>query len=109
LDEINAVQAGDEQWHQLTWGDLSDTPGEFIGDQGGRPVFGEEYFRRTMKQLGMNVLIRSHQPRIKPVIFDKHCLTLMTSYAYTFTRSIAIVDLEKPVVNTVDDLEVLEI
>ncbi|MFZ5907920.1 MAG: hypothetical protein ACOYVJ_11050 [Nitrospirota bacterium] len=62
-----------------------------------------------MNQLRKNVLVRSHQPRIKPVIFDKKCITLMTSYAYTFTRLIAIADLEKPCISSADDLELLEI
>jgi len=109
LEEINAVQMCSEHWQQLTWGDFMERPGDFIGDRGGRPVFGEDYFKRTMKQLGANVLIRSHQPHIKPVIFEKRCLTLMTSYYYTFSRNIAIVDLEKPSINSADDMEIVEI
>jgi predicted phosphodiesterase len=109
LEEINSIQACSEHWIQLTWGDLKEEPGEFIGDLRGRPVFGEDYFKRTMKQFGANVLIRSHQPKIEPVIFEKRCITLMTSYYYTFTRTIAIVDLEKPSINSVDDLEIIEI
>ena len=64
---------------------------------------------RTMQQLGMQVLIRSHQPNINPVIFQKRCLTLMTSYYYTLERRVAIVDLEKPLIRTVDDVEIVEI
>jgi predicted MPP superfamily phosphohydrolase len=109
LEEINAIQVCSEQWIQLTWGDLKEEPVEFINDRGGRPTFGEDYFNRTMKQLGANVLIRSHQPKIEPVIFEKRCLTLMTSYYCTFTRTIAIVDLEKPLINSVGDLEIVEI
>ena len=71
--------------------------------------FGEDYFTRTMGQLGTNILIRSHQPRINPVIYNNKCLTLMTSYFYTMKRLIAIADLEKSVINSVDDLEIIEI
>lgn len=109
LEEIDLVQLCSEHWTQLTWGDFIEQPGEFLGDQRGRPVYGEDYFTRTMKQLGLNVLIRSHQPYINPVMFNKHCLTLMTSYYYTFERHIAVVDLEKPVIHSVDDLEIAEI
>jgi hypothetical protein len=62
-----------------------------------------------MKHLGLHVLIRSHQPNINPVIFDKRCLTLMTSHYYTFERRVAIVDLEKPSIRSVDDLEIVDI
>jgi hypothetical protein len=55
------------------------------------------------------VLIRAHQARINPVIFDKKCITLITSYAYAFTRLIAIADLEKPFINSADDIEIVEI
>jgi hypothetical protein len=109
LEEINAIQLCSEQWHQVTWGDFVEMQGKIVNDPEGRPKFGEDYFLRVMKQLGKDVLIRSHQPRIKPIIFDKRCITLMTSYAYTFTRLIAIADLEKPFIHSADDLEILEI
>ncbi len=109
LEEVNTIQLCSEQWHQVTWGDFVEMPGERVNDPKDRPGFGEGYFIRAMKQLGKNVLIRSHQPKIKPVIFDKRCITLMTSYAYTFTRHIAIADLEKPFIHSADDLEILEI
>jgi hypothetical protein len=108
-EDINGVQICSEHWFQLTWGDFADKQGEFIATNSGRPVFGNDYFNRVMKQLGAQVLIRSHQANIDSVIFDKRCLTLMTSYYYTMTRTIAIADLEKPVINSVDDLEIVEI
>lgn len=109
LEEIDTVQLCSEHWTQLTWGDFVEQPGEFLGDQRGRPAYGEDYFNRTMKQLGLHVLIRSHQPEINPVIFDRRCLTVMTSYYYTFERHVALVDLEKPLIRSVDDLEIVEI
>jgi hypothetical protein len=108
-EDINGVQICSEHWFQLTWGDFADKQGEFIATNSGRPVFGNDYFNRVMKQLGAQVLIRSHQANIDSVIFDKRCLTLMTSYYYTMTRTIAIADLGKPVINSVDDLEIVEI
>jgi hypothetical protein len=62
-----------------------------------------------MKQLNKNILIRSHQPQAKPILFDRRCLTLMTSLAYSPLRTIAIADLEKPIIETVDDLEIVDI
>ena len=109
LEDIHDVQICSDHWLQLTWGDFVDKPGDFIETKSGRPVFGMDYFNRVMKQLGAHVLIRSHQANIAPVIFDKRCLTLMTSYYYTMTRTIAVADLEKPVINSADDLEIVEI
>ena len=108
-EDINTIEICSDHWFQLTWGDFAESEGELTGNHGGRPLFGEDYFKRTMKQLGKNVLIRSHQPRIEPVIFDKRCLTLMTSYSYTYDRRIAIVDLEKSTIQSVDDIEIVEI
>ena len=108
-EDINDVQICSDHWFQLTWGDFVDKPGDFIGENSGRPVFGMDYFNRVMKQLGSKVLIRSHQTNIDPVIFNKRCLTLMTSYYYTMTRTVAIADLERPTINSVDDLEIVEI
>jgi predicted MPP superfamily phosphohydrolase len=107
--EINNIHLCDSRWQQLTWGDFANVPGEFIEEYGGRPTYGEDYFKRTMKQLNKNALIRSHQPHAKPILFDKHCLTLITSFAYSPIRTIAIADLEKLIIKTVDDLEILDI
>jgi predicted MPP superfamily phosphohydrolase len=107
--EINDIRLCSPRWHQLTWGDFVNMPGEFIDDYGGRPTYGEDYFKRIMKQLNKNVLLRSHQPHAKPVLFGKRCITLMTSLAYSPIRTIAIADLEKPTITTVEDLEILDI
>jgi predicted MPP superfamily phosphohydrolase len=107
--KINAVQLCSPHWHQLTWGDFANMPGEFIEDYGGRPTYGEDYFKRIMKQLNKNVLIRSHQPHAKPILFGKRCITLMTSLAYSPIRTIAIADLERPTIETAEDLEILDI
>jgi len=109
LENINNIRPGGNHWQQLTWGDFAEMPGNFLGNYGGRPVYGRDYFTTTMDRLGKKVLIRAHQPHIKPAIFERHCLTLMTSHAYKPERLIAVADLEKPVIETVDELEVFEI
>jgi predicted phosphodiesterase len=108
-EAIDHIQLVSDPWHQIAWGDFVEMPGEFLGNYRGRPVYGEDYFKRTMSILKRTVLIRAHQPYIKPVIFDKHCLTLITSHAYKPERTIAIADLEKPAIETVGDLEIIEI
>jgi len=108
-DEIDYIQLVSEQWHQIAWGDFVEMPGDFLGNYRGRPVYGEDYFKRTMSLLKRTVLIRSHQPYIKPVIFNNRCLTLMTSHAYKPSRTIAIADLEKRTIKTVGELEIIKI
>jgi hypothetical protein len=109
LEEINSIRSGSKLWHQLTWGDFADMPGDFLGNYWGRPLFGEEYFKHIMNRLGRSILVRAHQPHIKPIIFNNRCLTLITSHAYKPIRLIAIADLEKPLINSVDDLEIVKI
>jgi len=109
LEEINTIQLCSEQWHQLTWGDFTEVKEKVDAESDGRQKFGQDYFTSVMARLGRSVLIRAHQTRINPVIFDKKCITLITSYAYTFTRLITIADLEKPFINSADDIEIVEI
>lgn len=109
LKKAEDIELCSEAWFQLTWGDFSEEPGELLSRPDERPRYGVDYFTRVMKQLGANVCVRSHQPHISDVIFDKRCLTLMTSYAYTINRTIAVVDLEKPLITSIDNLDVLEI
>jgi hypothetical protein len=62
-----------------------------------------------MKNLGKNVLIRSHQPDAQGTMYDKRLLTIFTSSEYYLTkRTIAVADLSRPV-KTADDIEVIEI
>ncbi|NWF99029.1 MAG: serine/threonine protein phosphatase [Nitrospirae bacterium] len=109
LEHIKKIEICDEKWFQLTWGDLSEESGELLSKPNERPKYGFDYFKRVMKQLGMNVCVRSHQNGINRIIYNKRCLTLMTSYAYLIERTIAVIDLEKSFINSTDDIEVLEI
>lgn len=107
LSEINGIVPGSRKWRQITWGDLQDQQGEFLGEYVGRPQFGRDYFNKIMSRLGKGILIRSHQP-MTPVLYGRRCLTIFTSHAYTPVRSIAIADLEREI-TTVDDLIVEQI
>ncbi len=61
-----------------------------------------------MSRLGKRVLIRSHQPDAPPTMYGGRCLTIFTSSAYRHDvseRTIALVDLKKPV-ESADDIEI---
>jgi serine/threonine-protein phosphatase 2A catalytic subunit len=109
LEEINNIKLCSKNWYQLVWGDFVEDEFNSLYSYDGRPKFGEKYFKSVMEKIGMNILIRSHQPRIKTAIFDKRCLTIITSYSYTLTRLIAIVDLEKTSINSINDIVLTEI
>ena len=95
LEEINQVKPGDDQWERMIWGDFVERNGEFLGEWGGRPQWGGEYFKRMMERYQLALLIRSHQPNSPPRMFNKSCITIFTSHAYLSSRTIASVDLEK--------------
>jgi hypothetical protein len=110
LADINKIKPGDVEWHQITWGDWQQKAGRFLGvdPYTGRPQFGRGWFQEIMARLGKNVLIRSHQPDVPPAMYGKRCLTIFTSSAYGYhisERTIALVDLKKPV-KSVDDIEI---
>jgi serine/threonine-protein phosphatase PP1 catalytic subunit len=99
LEEIDQIEWGDENWTRITWGDFLESEAEILGDWGGRPQFGGQYFRRMMERYQRKLLIRSHQPNSPQWMFDKSCITIFTSYAYKSTRTIVVVDLEKELGN----------
>ena len=104
LEDINQIETGDEHWDQIVWGDFQDRPGDSLGGFWGRPQYGRDYFYRLMNQFERQVFIRSHQPNANPIMFEKRCLTIFTSYAYLPIRTIAIVDLTSKEVQSVDDI-----
>jgi hypothetical protein len=106
LEDINRVTPGDGFWNQIVWGDFQDMEGESLGEYLGRPQFGRDYFDRLMSRFGKTVLIRAHQPNVSANMFKKRCLTLFTSFAYLPFRSIASVDLSKPKIPSLDDVDV---
>ncbi len=108
LEDINDIEAGDENWDQMVWGDFQDRSGNDLGGFWGRPQYGRGYFYRLMDQFEQQVLIRSHQPNANPIMFKKRCLTIFTSYAYLPIRTVAIVDLSQGRIESIDDI-VLEL
>ena len=110
LEDINMIKPSSAEWHQLTWGDWQERAGKFLGidPNTGRPQSGRGWFREIMSRLGKNVLIRSHQPDAPHTMYGRRCLTIFTSSAYGHNvseRTVALVDLTKPVKST-DDIEI---
>jgi len=97
LEEINQIEWGDGDWERMVWGDFVESDGEVLGDWVGRPQFGRPYFIRLMERYQKQILIRSHQPNAPPLMFNKKCITVFTSYAYLPIRTVVIADLEKEV------------
>jgi len=104
LKDFEKIETGDRYWDQIVWGDFNESEGNYLGHYLGRPQYGRDYFEKIMARFGKNVLIRSHQPYVKQSIFDKRCLTIFTSMAYTRERTIAIVDLEEKSISNIDDI-----
>ena len=110
LEDINEIEPGSKAWHQITWGDWQEREGGYLGNDmfTGRPQFGQDWFEEIMRRFNKNVLIRSHQPGTRQAIYNRRCLTIFTSSAYSFIvpeRTIAIADLDKEV-KTIDDLTI---
>lgn len=110
LEDINKIEPGSNEWHQVTWGDWQERAGKFLGidPYSGRPQFGRGWFQEIMARLGKDVLIRSHQPDAPSIMYGRKCLTIFTSSAYSrhiSERTIALVDLKKPV-KSADDIEI---
>jgi predicted phosphodiesterase len=103
LDEIDRIEWGDVHWDRTVWGDFVEREGEVLGDWGGRPQLGRQYFERIMDRYRKRILIRSHQPHAHPLMFKKRCITIFTCNAYGPIRTIALVDMEKEV-QTAEDI-----
>jgi protein phosphatase len=108
LDEVKAIQWGDESWNRITWGDFGEEDAEYLEERGGRPRFGQRYFKRMMERYQKNVLVRSHQPDARPVIFGDRCVTIFTSHAYLGIRTVVVLDLDNEI-RTAADLKIEEI
>jgi predicted phosphodiesterase len=103
LEEVDRIEWGDAHWDRILWGDFVEDEGDVLGDWGGRPQLGKQYFERMMDRYSKQVLIRSHQPHAHPLMFKKRCITIFTSHAYVPIRTIAIADMEKEV-QTAEDV-----
>ena len=108
LDEVNEIEWGDDHWNRILWGDFRQEKGHVLGEWGGRPQFGEDYFTDMMRRYEKQLLIRSHQPNSPLEMYGGRCITVFTSHAYVATRTLVIVDLEREV-RTAKDVTILTI
>jgi hypothetical protein len=108
LEEVDGIRWGDGSWDRIVWGDFVERSGEDLGDWGGRPRFGRSYFERMMERYRKTVLIRSHQPYSPSFMFEKRCITILSSYAYLPVRTVAVADLEGDV-KTGEDITIVRI
>jgi hypothetical protein len=107
LDEMDSIDLGSEAWRAITWGDWAATEREAAPFRG-RPAFGPRAFRERSAQLGVNILVRSHQPSAPLYLFEDRCLTLFTSTAYGGARHVAVLKPDRKV-ETAHDLKLLPI
>lgn len=104
--DIDSVEPGSRAWRAMTWGDWH---AEGRVSVGGRPGFGRDDFESRARQLGIDILVRSHQPSAPRYLFDSRCLTLFTSSAYGDShRSVARLEPGRTV-RTARDLDLIEI
>jgi len=95
----------------LTWGDWSEEPDAFgtAATETGRPTFGADHFAQVTARLGLQALVRSHQPTAPTYMFDGRCLTLFTSHAYgSRRRQVAVLHPDRPL-RTARDLELVDL
>jgi len=108
-EDIDEIEPGKMHWFRMLWGEFVDRVGNYLGERWGRPIYGLTYFERALRQFDCNVIIRAHQTRLIPFMFEDRCLTLATSNTYEeYERTIAIADLEKPS-KTARELEIISI
>lgn len=109
LKAIPSIAYGSEEWWPITWGDWQDVPGHSLGDHGGRPQFGRDYFEQQMGCFQKKVLVRGHQSNAPLFLFDDRCLTIFTSSAYAYRgRQVVIASLDQEI-QTGRDLRIEEL
>jgi hypothetical protein len=108
LEAIDDIELGSREWRDLTWGDWVDSDRQAVASSS-RPAYGPTAFERRISQMGVRLLIRSHQPTAPRYLFADRCLTLFTSAAYgDGARRVAVLSPERNIA-TVRDLQLVEI
>lgn len=90
LAAIDEILVGGPAWRDITWGDWRDGDTTGTATESGRPQHDERSFSARARQLGVRVLVRSHQPNVPTYLFGDRCLTLFTSNAYGGERRVAL-------------------
>jgi len=109
-EDIEEIEPGKMHWYRMLWGEFVDRVGSYLGERWGRPIYGLTYFERALRQFKCKIIIRAHQTKLIPFMFEDRCLTLATSNTYEeYERIIAIADLENQNIKTAKDLEIISI
>lgn len=96
LAQIDDIKLGDNNWRAITWGDLKVNLRE-NRREGSRVNICPAYFKRTMKQLGKELLIRSHESLAPIDMYGGKAVTVFTTFSYPSAefRTVAIADFNK--------------
>ena len=106
LDGVASIEMGSSMWRAITWGDWSDNVTDRAAEASGRPTFEHADFDARASRLGIQVLVRSHQPLAPMYLFEERCLTIFSSNAYgTGPRNVAILHPDRDV-KSARDLEI---
>jgi predicted phosphodiesterase len=107
LAEIEKIKYDytDHNFDYILWGDYDEKENMVIP---GRKMFYRAEFDGIMEKLGKKVLLRGHDPRARLTLFDKRCVTIISSTAYGKVPKVAVAEPGKAL-ETADDLTVLEI
>ena len=96
------------EFMECLWSDYTD--GSPIETNSIRKQKGIDDFNKSMNAFDCNLLIKGHNPRAKLKTFDDRCVTLQTTRVFegVCDRHIAIVDLEKPIIDA-NDIELVNL
>lgn len=105
--EIERVEPGSPPWFDMVWGDWVEDA-QRVDSAGGRPALNPTAFFRRSAQLGIRVLVRSHQLSAPLTLFDQRCLTVFTSCAVDAVRQV-VRWIPGRTVSTASDLDWIEL
>ena len=109
LNAIGSIELGSPDWRDITWGDWTEAHRPEAASVHGRPQLTRADFEQRASQLGVRVLVRSHQPSAPSPLYADRCLTIFTSHAYgPGLRTVAILP-EGRTVRTGGDLDLVHL
>jgi len=108
------------EWQAYLWADFKEDPPNMqnipeMADMRSscRPRLYSSHFERSLIQFDANMMIRGHDPSAPLTLYNKKCLTMQTTRAFSISgycdRRIAIIDLSKEQITSMRDIEVLNI
>jgi len=109
LNTIGSIELGSPEWREITWGDWTEGRRSKSASIYGRPQLTRADFEKRTSQIGVRVLVRSHQPNAPTALYADRCLTIFTSYSYgPGIRSVAVLP-EGRTIRTGFDLDLVQL